>query len=143
MMGESRVFAVGTVDRVMEEMTRDVVGDGPAMLETALMQVVGNGLPAIGLTSIKGPYGMAVPVSIAASPAVTGLAVDVVVRTPEGSIECRVEEQEAVAWPANELAIWAQGVWDDTVAAVVGGVCRRTAERLSGLARRSSAVFMP
>ena len=140
-MGESRVFAVGTVDRVMEEMTRDVVGDGPAMLETALMQVVGNGLPAIGLTSIKGPYGLAIPVSIAARPAVTGIAVDVAIHTVEGSMECRVEEHEALGWSASELAKWAQGVWDDTVAAVVGGVCRRTAERLGEMTRRSSAVF--
>ena len=136
----SKVFAVGTVDRAMEEMTRDI-GDGPAMLEAVVMQVVGSGLPAIGLTAIKGPYGLAIPASIAAAPAVTGIAVDVVVRTPAGSMECRVEEQEALAWSASELAIWAQGVWDDTVAAVAGGVCRRTAERLSEMTRRSSAVF--
>lgn len=140
-MGE--VFIVGTVDRVVHELARDAVGDGPVMLETALKCVVGTGLDSVGVTAIKGPHGMTIAASIEAQQSTVGIGIDVTVCTAVGNFWCRLEECDAKAWSSAELSEWARGAWDDAVAAILGEICARAVKRFSEQPRRSNGVFHP
>ena len=138
-----KVFVVGTVDRVVHELARDAVGDGPAMLEAALRQALATGLDSVGVTAIKGPHGMTIAASIEAQQSTVGIGIDVAVCTADGNFWCRVEECDAKAWTSDDLSEWARGAWEDAVAAIIGEICARTVKKLSEQPRRSNGVFHP
>ena len=138
-----KVFVVGTVDRVVQELARDIVGDGPAMLEAALRQARDFGAPSVGQTKVKGLNGLTIPVTITATPGPHGIAVEI--SSMEGVFACHVQPAElnrmAEHHRLDPVAVWAQGVWDDMSAAVLGAYCTRAAKLFGEQARRSNGVF--